>query len=448
MSTRRARTVACIAFAALAAARTAAAREIAGAAQQPILVTSTAPANTPPALADPGATSQQARQPTLRELAGTARAIALVRVRGIEHRDGGRIRLYDLAVERTVTGAIDTGGIRVVELRVGTSRAPLLDEGERGMLLLQPMARVSYFLAQIREPDVWQASGGTGGVVRYHDDAEADRLVRVIERVRAAHTPAEIRASALEEVASGSDRLIGDGAEELRRLPALGGLSESEMKIVSTVMLDPAQSVQTRVVLIDVLGASGDRSASPVLAAIAVENPRVTEASLRARAELGAPASAGELDGLMASAQSAARAAVLRALPASRHPRTLAILSQEVAPDRPREVRLAAIDALGETRSNDALPPLATTFESDERPVRQASARAILRIGGAASDDALVTLALHGASHETRIYAAMLLATRYSSKSEPIVRLASSSPPADVVEVLEKGLQDSHGHHH
>jgi len=106
------------------------------------------------------------------------------------------------------------------------------------------------------------------------------------------------------------------------------------------------------------------------------------ENELRMRAARGEPASSAELDNLLASSDPAQRIAAARSLVASGHPHAIVVLSRLALPDEPRALRLAAIDALGES---EALPALAVLFEmsdSADRDVRQAVARAIARIGG------------------------------------------------------------------
>ena len=113
--------------------------------------------------------------------------------------------------------------------------------------------------------------------------------------------------------------------------------------------------------------------------------------------------------------------------------------------DADLKVREAAVEALGASGRADALPIVSRTFDSPEREIRQASARAVLAIGGQA-DDALVDLALRGGSVETRTYATLLLITSRGRQAESVRRIAASNPSPEVRALLEHGLQFQHQH--
>jgi HEAT repeat protein len=131
----------------------------------------------------------------------------------------------------------------------------------------------------------------------------------------------------------------------------------------------------------------------------------------------------------------------------SRHinPQALAEVGRVASTDADLKVREAAVEALGASGRADALPIVSRTFDSPEREIRQASARAVLAIGGQA-DDALVDLALRGGSVETRTYATLLLITSRGRQAESVRRIAASNPSPEVRALLEHGLQFQHQH--
>jgi hypothetical protein len=94
------------------------------------------------------------------------------------------------------------------------------------------------------------------------------------------------------------------------------------------------------------------------------------------------------------------------------------------------------------------VPHVSRTFDAPEREMKQASARAMLAIGGPAADDALVELALRGGSVETRTYAALVLVATHGPQHEAVRRIAASNPSPEVRDVLEHGLEFRHSHQH
>jgi HEAT repeat protein len=174
--------------------------------------------------------------------------------------------------------------------------------------------------------------------------------------------------------------------------------------------------------------------------------PAVLDALLTARARLGAPAVREELARWLDSADPGLRAAAIRALARLDDPQALAEVGRVASTDADLKVREAAVEALGASGRADALPIVSRTFDSPEREIRQASARAVLAIGGQAADDALVDLALRGGSVETRTYATLLLITSRGRQAESVRRIAASNPSPEVRALLEHGLQFQHQH--
>ncbi|HYB98373.1 MAG TPA: HEAT repeat domain-containing protein [Candidatus Limnocylindrales bacterium] len=414
-----------------------------------------------PSLPDPGAPAdtgiasdpegrQTAPSPprTLRQLASQAPLIATVRAGALQEREQGRIRVYPLTVERVVHGErLPFSQILLVELRGASTRPPLLVDAGRAVVLLRPLPQVSYLREHVTEAHAYEAVGGRDGVVPFAGSEQGIEVAASILRAREARTPQQIRNHAFSQLASSNGRLVEDAVQELAAMPALDALTQREHATLAIQLSNTSIPGQTRVLLMEALSRGSDRRLASLLAGAFTETARLLEAALRARARLGAPAGANELNVHLGSPDVGVRAAAVRTLAVSGHPYATAILADAIAEHEPRQVRLAAIDALGEMQDASALGALAAGFESDDRGIKQASARAILAKGDAA-DDALIELALRGTSKETRTYAAMLLLTRRPRTHPSVQRLASSRPSPDVLEVLEKGMQDTHAHEH
>jgi hypothetical protein len=91
---------------------------------------------------------------------------------------------------------------------------------------------------------------------------------------------------------------------------------------------------------------------------------------------------------------------------------------------------------------------LARTFDSADHEIQQRSGQAMLRIGGPAAAEALVGLALHGASGETQTYAALLLLLSRGRDDPAVHRLEAAGPSPEVRHVIEHGFEfrDTHQH--
>lgn len=89
---------------------------------------------------------------------------------------------------------------------------------------------------------------------------------------------------------------------------------------------------------------------------------------------------------------------------------------------------------------------LARTFDSPVRKLQQRSGQAILKVGGDAAADTLVTLALRGSSSETQTYAALLLLLSRGRDDPAVRRIEEAGPSSEVRHVREHGLEfrDTH----
>src|SRR4030095_7892103 len=101
------------------------------------------------------------------------------------------------------------------------------------------------------------------------------------------------------------------------------------------------------------------------------------------------------------------RSAAVRALASLATP-AVGEIGRYATTDPDNNVRIAAIEALGETKQPATIPTLTQTFSQTDRAVRQASARALMAVGGQAASDAFANLALHGGDVNAKTYAMLL----------------------------------------
>jgi HEAT repeat protein len=116
--------------------------------------------------------------------------------------------------------------------------------------------------------------------------------------------------------------------------------------------------------------------------------------------------------------------------------------------DPDTNVRVAAIEALGDMKQPGTVPTLTQTFSQNDRAVRQASARALMAVGGPAAADAFANLALHGGDSNARTYAMLLLVLTTGKDSPAVRRVLASNPAPEVADVAKHGLQWQHSHQH
>ena len=380
----------------------------------------------------------------LRTLAGDAKAVVVGEVTKTESYDEDRLRVYHLHVARVLRGRFDDADARVVDVRGTSQRAPLLADGARAVVFLQPAPDLTYLTQQLPAGRHVVAIGGRDGVVPVLNDADVD----VVDQIIAARTPAARRRLAFIGLRGANARLANDALLELRAEEALSPLTDEERDIVQKVLGDTRVPAMARIGLLGLLGEREVREALPAVLAAETDTPAVLDAVLGARSRLAAPVGREELAPYLGSKDAGVRAAALRALARLDDPAALAELDRHATGDPELAVRVAAIEALGETKRASAVPVLAKTFGANEREVKQASAQALVAVGGPAVDDALVSLALRGDSTDTQTYAALLLVTMHGRDSEAVRRIEAGGPSPEVTQLLQHGLEFRHSHVH
>jgi HEAT repeat protein len=395
-----------------------------------------------------------ASAPPLRALTAEATAIVLATEARTETFDGDRLQVHRLRVERVLAGRLDEAEPGLVEIRGDAKRPPLIADGERAVLLLRPQPGLTYVTEHLGPGVFYTTVSGRAGVLQVGSDAEVEAIERALaDGQRIAGLDGEAAAAArrelaFAELASPSPALVADALAELQGLPALAPLMPQEREAIGRALHDRRVLPATRVRLLELVAARKMTDALPTLAATEADTPEVLQALLRARAALGAPATRAELARYLEADDTAVRSAAVRALAELGDAGALTDVEHYALTDRDVGVRAAAVEALGERREPKALPVLSRTFDASEAEVRTASARAMLKIDGPATDDTLVDLALRGNSNETRTYAALILMILRGRDHPSVQRLEQSQPSPEVRAVIEHGLEFRETHHH
>jgi HEAT repeat protein len=422
--------------------------------QQPAPPREVHPAEPSPTTGEPGPQASSGIH-SLRELEGGARATVLGTVSRTDAFDDQKLLVYRVAVERVLRGEGVGPVLSVVDIRAGLTRAPLLQDGQRAVLLVTPAPSLSYLTQQLPgEGPLHQLADGRDGIIPVATDADIDVVVGLLDaedRVRAAPDPEtrerELRRLAFQLLATGQPRLAADGLLELRRLPPVLSLTSEELSALGRVLRDSGIPQPTRIGLIRLLGQRHWEGALAALQGVEVDAPDVLAALLEARANLGAPATRGDLAPYLASKDPAVQAAAVAALARTNEPGTIDELGRWAVADGDRTVRESAIVALGRSKRPEASRYLQQTFASPDRFLMQASARALLDLDEADGNAAFTELALHGGSSDVRRYAALLLVMTRGRESPAVQQLLARNPDPAVRYVIEHGIEmhDVHG---
>jgi hypothetical protein len=406
------------------------------------------------------AAAPQASTPTmaasvrpLRQLAAEASAVVAGEVARTETHDEGRLLVHRLRVQRVLRGRVDVAEPPLVDILGDATRPPMVVEGERAVFLLKPQPPLTYLDQHLGDAPRFAAVGGREGVLLVGGEAEVEAIERALAQGAAIAglddaAPREARRRlAFAELASPSPRLAVDALIELRQLPDAKGLAPDEVDALGRALRDPRVDPVTRTGLIRLVGERGWREALPALGTAQADSPAVLDALLAARTALDAPPTRADLRKYLDDKDPALRAVAARALARLDDPQALVDVGQLARNDPDVKVREAAVDALGKSGKPAAVAVLSETFASDERAIRQASARALADMSSPAADQALVDLALKGPTPEVQSYAALVLLVSRGRDSEAVRRLEQSNPGPAVRKLLEHGLEfiDKHG---
>jgi hypothetical protein len=110
--------------------------------------------------------------------------------------------------------------------------------------------------------------------------------------------------------------------------------------------------------------------------------------------------------------------------------------------DPAKEVRLTAIEVLGESGSAEALPTLGQTFKDNDPEIREQSAQAIYRIGGRSAAELAADLAFTAPPGGGQYHAVTLLGVLGVGGDDPLIkRIRDSHPDPSIREYATHGLQ-------
>ena len=391
--------------------------------------------------------------PRLRSFLAKASWVVSGATTEVSEYDDGRLAVAHLAVGAVLQqrGGDPPMAVDVIEMR-DLPRTDVFAAGTRGIAFLRPAKRNSYLAAHLRGTAYTELADARLAwlVADSEEDLRAmNEIVAalVASRKGAVTDPAQ-RAEATRKlvfrlVAARHPLLVEDGADSLTSIAGLAGsLSTAEQGHLEATLRRDDLPLRVRERLIAAVAEADLRQLVPALQAVSA--PQLQEASWKALRKLGAPLTDEALDRRLQDPRAATRIAALREILERDPTAGVARIAPLALADADRSVRLAAVDALGASRRSEAIPPLETIFAGEDIELRQASARALLAIGGEPAAEAFYRMAFKGPIDAQR-YAVLGLLSLGVGKDDPRVRrIEETHSDEKIVEMLKHGLK--HGH--
>lgn len=390
------------------------------------------------------AASAAAPAPRLRALLKASRTVVAGSVADSVSYDDDRVAVvtFDASTLFRGRGAAPLT-LSLVELHEG-SNAPPLTAGMRGIAFLRPAAFTSYLERTLPPGSYEQLVPEYGAFIAAADAADAARQVAILRRVLTVAAggtlpAADARQLTFDLLASDSPVLVEDGAAGLADLRRDPPLTADESATLRAALLRQNLPERVRIALVGAVAEAGLKEMVPALEEID-SPPAVMEAAWKALDALGAGASADELKRRMASAEAATRVAAAREMLQRSGAAAVAAVAPLATRDADPKVRLDVIEAIGALKDPAALPVFEQTFVGPSDAQRQASARAILAVGGQPAIDALSRLAQEGPVESQR-YAVLVLMTMNDPSVAPLLqKLAKTHSDAQTRDLIEHGV--------
>jgi hypothetical protein len=389
--------------------------------------------------------------PHLRELAKTARVVVVGDVTGVVSYDQGRVAVASLRIETVLKGSLagETAAAKVVERR-DLPTPPIFRQGQAILAFLKAAPRSSSLNAVLPQ-GVYYAlvDVDDARLVAESPDslAEIRRIVEMIiaesrnPRTDSTEHAARARTLAFELLSARHPVLVNDGAASLTSVPHLTGtLTARERESLEQALRREDLPLRVRLALIREVGKAGLEEAVPALQTLS-SPPEVMEAAWQALDQLHAAPPVEKLEQRLAAENPDIRAAAARELLRQEGVAAVSKIAPVALQDPDPEVRIAAVEALGNLGKPEALPPLERVFTEEEGNLQQAAARAILAVGGQPATDAFGRLVFTAPS-PAQPYAFMCLMLTGVNRDDPLVeRIAETHPNESVRRLATHGLE-------
>jgi HEAT repeat protein len=379
------------------------------------------------------------------DLAQRARLVVSGSVRSVTPYGDGRIAVAEFASQEVLKGRTPTGPIAIVEMRDVPNRS-VLTVGAHGVAFLRRTSRSSYLRDHLPAGEYYELLTARSAFVAGDSTATGKEIATLTRRIlapaRGIQEDATLglqksRQLTFDLLASGHPMLVEEG---IAALPAIRSpLAATEVATLDATLVRETLGARVRIDLIRAIAIAELDEAIPGLTEVQ-SPPEVMEAAWRALGQLGAPPEEESIRERLVSEQPQVRIAAMReilrrqGLAAVSDVGPIAVADPEVA------VREAALEALADLGSPEALPPLERVFAQESGALRQAAGRSILAVGGPAAAESLARLAFEAPISGQR-YAVVLLMTMDSEETrQSLERVRTVHPNDEVRHLVEHGL--------
>jgi hypothetical protein len=394
--------------------------------------------------------------PELRQMLRRSNLVLVGDIGAVSEADDGRLLRARLRIGRTLAGAVDgTGvhdgtGVDIVEDRRFPSARPTLRSGRRVVVFLVVAKQNAQMRRALPPGSYYRVLDEPWGLIDLPDATAEREVVGALEgwialgRERALsqqERDAAVRRLTFSELEASHPRLSEDAVVNLATLAGLAdSLTPSEQDILARALRRTDLPERVRIALIEAIAAARLAALAQSLRDLPGASPALVRASTLARSRLGTGPGQEELSVALREGDPATRAAMVPALLRAQTG-GIAAVGALATTDPAREVRLAAIEALGESGSPEALSILGQTFKDADPEIRERSAQAIYRIGGRGAAELAADLAFT-APPEGQRHAVFLLGTLGVGGTDSLVkRIRESHPDPAIRDLATHGLK-------
>ena len=385
----------------------------------------------------------------LRDLSSEASLIVIGRIEKTQDFADGALSVHKLALMRTLKGQAPRE-LQILEQRRSSLR--LYHEGQRVLVFLDKAPSHSFFREHLPPGSYLSAVGGKDGVIELEPYADKDAQTLIAAYSQGVPTQADEQALVRRELRSGQSRFVADAVSQLALQEKLAeSLTAEDFKALSVCLADSRVEEKTKAKLVRLLGQREVEAAEPLLRTFKPSSGAALVARAQALADLGSPPGADEIERYLRSSDPEVRSFGLKQLATSRDKKVVDRLESVALHDDDKEIRIAAIEALGATGRPQAAQVLERTFDSEDVDVRRASARGFHELGGAPAQQALADLVFDGRGYDVQAHALVLMFAMGATREDPAIeRIRRSHPDKRIRRLIDEGIvprapSDPHG---
>jgi len=344
-----------------------------------------------------------------------------------------RLVVYRFVAVEVLKGRLAAGPPEIVQELVFKSDDPLLAEGQRAVLLLEPFPVASRYRAQLPSGPYLRVAGGRDGV----RGAAALAASRAYAQLLARGADQRIQERMLFFATYVRDGDLGDDAlAALRRfLERKVSFGKPCAEALSLALADSRVPLERRRGILEVVGAYNLAGMDDAVRR-ALADPDLAPFARRALAALGKTPAEELVRRDLSAPDPAVRLAALDSVTALAPQERIDLLTEVARNDRDLDVRLHAIDLLGENGA-PAVPSLSTLLDGSDRQICYHAALGLASIG---TDGAVRVLAdqFERGTYEAQVAAVFALHRVATPEAlRTLARVRKNPPDPRLVKVID-----------